>query len=375
MKKVLILTASTGNGHNQAAKCLSKEYEELGYDTKIVDILKSTSKMLDFLISDGYKILANKLPKVYGKLYYTSDRKLYKDTFGPIFYKMCEDKLFKHVVEYEPDVIIGTHAFSVILMSSLKKRNRISCPVISLVTDFKAHYTYVDEYIDAYVTASEYTKEGLIERNVCPSKIYPYGIPVKNEFYSKSHSRNSVFTILIMGGSMGTPEISKVVRNLLENKNKFRIVVVCGNNKTLKKHLESKYLKKGIGKDLKILGYTSEVSKLMDESDILISKPGGMTVSEAIVKEIPMVIPFAIPGQEEENIDFLVKSNAAIYVDRIKNINYYIDRLIEDPEYYMSYKNSIKNIYKYNSANMIVNLSENLIERYCNAVGDFQLSM
>ncbi|MPQ45064.1 glycosyltransferase, partial [Clostridium tarantellae] len=158
----------------------------------------------------------------------------------------------------------------------------------------------------------------------------------------------------------GLNNISCVLEEILKNKNNLNITVVCGNNKDLKKHLEKTYNKIHNNKFINIIGYTTEISKIMEKSDLLISKPGGLTSSEALMTALPMLVPFIIPGQETENIDFLCKNNCAVYVKNLKHINNKITHLINNP-------NILKNM-KLSAIKLAENFSKDNIVELCNNI-------
>lgn len=366
MKKVLILTASTGEGHNAAAKSLEQKYKANGYETYKIDMFKETSKTMNHLIADGYRILASNFPSVYGLIYDVFDHSAFNNRFLKNALVLLKKSLLVEIKEINPDVIIGTHPFAVGLVSSYKRKNEIDSSFISVVTDFKAHYAYVDEQVDAYITGSEYTKKSLIQRNICKEKIFTYGIPIKEEFlkdYSEDVSIRSKFRVLVMGGSMGSKDIAKVVKRLAVESNSYLITVVCGNNKSLKTTLERKYEDEIIMGRLNVLGFTDKVPYLMDNSDVIVTKPGGLTTTEALSKKIPMIIPFAIPGQEMENTEFLVSEGVAFHVDDMNEINKVLDMLVNDKKAFEVMKNNMGKIASSYSLDSIVDLSESLVAK------------
>lgn len=372
MKNVLLLTASTGEGHNQAAESLKDVFVSKGYNTIKFDFLKESDKFLNIFISDGYKLLASSYPKLYGNLYKLSNIKIFNNALLKFHFSRVERKLIDLIITTNPDIIVGTHPFAVSVISDLKDRGIIDIPFISIVTDFKAHYAYIDEHVDAYITGSEYTKQSLLEKNIESNKVFSYGIPIKKDFltndmnFTKTYSE--YFTILLMGGSMGLKSIGKTLERLTLNSNNLKIIVVCGNNHSLKQRLEDKYMDMCFPNiKIEILGYTKEIPKLMEISDVIITKPGGLTVSEAIVKRLPMILPFAIPGQEQENMEFLVKSGAAIKVDDLSNLNPIVNRLIDDPVVLKKMQKNISKLSKNYSLDNIVLLSSKLVERRYNS--------
>lgn len=372
MKNVLLLTASTGEGHNQAAESLKDVFIAKGFNTIKFDFLKESDTFLNIFISDGYKLLASTYPKLYGNLYKMSNIKKFNTALLKMHFSKIENKIIEMINTVKPDIIVGTHPFAVSVVSDLKDKGIIDIPFISIVTDFKAHYAYIDKHVDAYITGSEYTKQSLLEKNIESNKVFSYGIPIKKDFLytnlNVSKAYSDYFTILLMGGSMGLKSIGKILKKLTLNRNNIKVIVVCGSNSSLKKELEDKYSCLEFENiKIDILGYTKEIPKLMEMSNVIITKPGGLTTSEAIVKKLPMIIPFVIPGQEQENMEFLVKSGAAIEVDDLKDLNVIVNRLIDDPVILKRMQQNMSKLSKDYSIDNIVLLSKKLAERNMNA--------
>lgn len=366
MKKVLILTTSTGQGHNQAASSVENSFKKSGYQTIKYDFLAKNSKFLNNLVVYGYEFLASKLPALYGFLYNLSDTKLTNILLKVPFY-LNSRKFFKKANEIQPDLIIASHAFSINILQKYKKLHP-EVPYILIVTDFKAHSTYISKVVDAYITGSNYTKNSLIEKGINSNKIFPIGIPINEKFYTEvtraEELKDDYFNLLLMSGSLGLDAISIVLKKLLKNKNKLRITVVCGKNEHLKNELLN-YCKNNTSsnKKLHILGFTNDVSYLMDYSDMIISKPGGLTVTESIVKNIPLIIPFAIPGQEKENIDFLLNEGYSILLKSIDNLNTTVDYYINNKIELTKLKRKLQTLANTYSIDEIVNIGESLINK------------
>lgn len=234
-------------------------------------------------------------------------------------------------------------------------------PFIQIITDFKPHEMYIDESVDAYITGSEYTKEILIEKGIDKDKIFVYGIPIKKSFLEpKSNYENNEFNLLIMGGSMGLNGIESSTEILLNSNLDFTITVVCGNNEKIKNRLSLKfkeYINKG---KLTVLGFVDNINELMEKSKLIITKPGGLTSTEAISKNLPMIIPFCIPGQEQENTDFLVNNNMAMEIDELEKLPDIIKMLMEDRELYEEMVNSMKQLSQNYSIDKIIELAKDL---------------
>jgi processive 1,2-diacylglycerol beta-glucosyltransferase len=360
VKTVLILTASTGAGHNQAAQNLKNEFEKRSFNVEIVDMFKSTSKRMNILLEDGYMLLATRLPKAYGALYRGSDKRFFNRLFAVNVFLATEIRLKRLIVKLSPDLIVSTHPFGVPIVGNLKRKQKIDIPFIQIVTDFKAHYTYIHPKVDAYITASEFTKDSLVTRGIIENKVFCYGIPTKPVFTQKKirqFSDEKPFELLVMGGSMGLKPMEKAVRTLLESPDKLKLTVVCGHNEQLKNSLEEECAESIATGHLKLLGFVDNIHELMEEADVIISKPGGLTSTEAINKCIPMIIPFAIPGQEQENTTFLVENEMAIEVKNIAELYEHIRALVDQPEYYQRMVNNMLNLSKNYSIDHIMELA------------------
>lgn len=384
-KKVLIMSASTGGGHNRAAKAMKDEIEKKCIDgehitCEIIDSLKLINTTMDKIISSGYEKSAKYTPKAWGGVYKMSDANIVSkhEYKGNLFNTLLASKLKKLLKERKPDLIIGTHPFPMIALSTLKKkypyRNAFNSffvpPLISVLTDYTAHSTYIQDEIDYYIAGDEYVKEVLISESVDGDKIKPYGIPVEKSFLE--HREKSVvleelglapdkFTVLLMGGSFGAGNIKDTLKELLEIDRDFQIIVITGRNETLKEKLEKSLEKHDIDKNISILGFTQDMNDILSAVDIIVSKPGGLTTTECLLKELPMIIPYYIPGQEEENMDFLSNCGAALRTSKKFTISVLLKVLIDNPMRMELLKNNIKSVKKQNTAEDIANLVSNIL--------------
>lgn len=363
MPKVIIFSASTGGGHNQVASVLEKEFRLCGFQAQTLDFLKESSKLLNLVIASAYNQLAQKSANIYGLLYRLSNNEKFDRQLKIMLTKLLTNKIEDIIRLNNPDLIVSTHPIIVNILGSLKASGRMELPVISVITDFDAHHIYFNKFIDAYITPSMYTRNMLINGGISYNRVYPYGIPIKREFWinSKYEDCNRRFTILLMGGSMGHNYIIKSLSSLRDNPNPLKITVVCGNNYHLKKRIQSKFRILPAGKELVIYGYTSKIPELMDQSDVIITKPGGVTISEAIVKNVPIIIPYAIPGQEDENTRILVDNGLAVKADNMKELNELVTTFIKKPFILNELSQNMACISKAYSLDNILRLAENLI--------------
>lgn len=364
MKKVLILTTSTGEGHNQAANSIANTFMKYSYEVITYDFLKSNSKILTNLLVKGYEIAASFFPKTYGFLYNISNTLFITKIISFIFY-FLNKKVYKFIRNSNPDVIVVTHPFAVSITTNIK--NKINIPIITIVTDFKAHGAYISDKVDAYIVGSNETKNNLIEKGILKDRIFVYGIPVKDKFFKEKINLSGIdkgdyFNVLLMGGSMGLKNISQVLKELLNNSCKLRITVVCGKNEELRNNLLKKYNNNIKNKKLHILGFSNDIDVLMDYSDLIISKPGGLTSTEAINKRLPLIIPFVIPGQETENVEVLQANGCAIYLNNLLELNLLVSDLINNPDKLKKIEENMANLSSSYSKDNIVKLADKLIQ-------------
>lgn len=355
--KFLILTASTGGGHNQAANNLKKEIEDSGNIAKVVDIFNYKNDAIkNKIVTKGYDIMATKLPDIYKVFYKFSNNKYFWEIVPKSVF-FAQEKNIKNIIEeYEPEVVISVHPFAVSMVSQIKNKTNHKFFFIQIVTDFMAHYSYINDLVDAYIVGSDYTKKTLIDKNIKEEKIFVLGIPTRKEFQSKSELDDNEFRVMIMGGSMGVKKLEKCVEVLLASDLDIKISTICGSNYKLQQKLCKKFVNEIVSGRLDVYGFTNDISKIMDKSKLLITKPGGLTSTEAINKHIPMLIPFSLPGQEVENTQFLVDSNMAIAIRDINDLPFFIENLINDKKRYKSMIDSMKSLSSRYSIEAIIKL-------------------
>lgn len=370
--RVLIFTASTGGGHKKASAALENYIKHKNPDAQVktVDALKAVGKSFDKMISGGYVFLAKHAPRVYGKMYRQSDKDTKLNSLVDNVTGVASKKLTAVIDEFSPDVIVTTHPFAAEMVSALKKKTGSDIILVSIVTDFAPHKTYIQPFVDYYIVSSNEMKYQLENLGVSGKKIRILGIPVDPIFYSamdKNRLRkemgleNDVPTILMMAGSFGVSDVFDIYEGILSVDKKMQIIIITGNNKKLYNEFEERLQKKGDGgKNTSLNFFVNDVYRYMHASDLLITKPGGLTVTEAIASCLPMAIFKAYPGQEADNEDFLIRSNMAVKLPKGKKCAPVIDRLMSDPEKLESMKTSCANFFKGKAVETIYNLIEEI---------------
>ena len=355
--KILIFYASYGGGHLNAAKSINdyivSNYPN--YDVELIDCMKYVNKTIEKLTTAAYREMAKKAPWAWGKIYSDSQK-------GPLAHlssrsnKIMAIKLLRLLREKQPDVIISTHPFGSQMCSYLKRKNKITAKIATIMTDFSPHDQWLvgHEFTDYFFVANDKMKNYLISKEIDENKIFVTGIPISNRFlkiYNKQEildtynlSENK-FTVLFFGGGefgLGKTKTAEIFESFVQEslKGKIQIIAIAGKNPKMKasfKEIVSKYSVNttttnttDITNNVKILEFTNQVPELMSISDLVVTKPGGLTTSESLASHLPMLIINPIPGQEEENAEFLEDKGIAIWLRKNDDSKIIIENLLAD---------------------------------------------
>ena len=370
--KLLILTASTGGGHKRAAAALEDTIHRLNPDVEVtvVDGLRAIGKMYDTTTVKGYYFLVKNAPKFYGEMYDVTDRENLAYKVVMKLNAAQADKLLEVIEQHDPDVIIMCHAFITAMVSKLKGSGQLNnVKVISLITDYDAHRTYIAPNIDAYVLAEPQMAPKLVEEyGVDESIIYPLGIPTFEKF-SKPGAKEEICrregldphktTLLLMAGSFGVTGVLNIYENIAKGNPDLQMVVITGRNGKLIEKLDEVVDELGSRNRTKLLFFVNNVEDYMHVSDLIVTKPGGLTISESLACHLPMAIYNAYPGQEQYNVNFLLKQNAAICVDE-ENASEEITKLLHDPARLTEMRENCKRLARPNAAADLIKLARQL---------------
>ncbi len=362
MKKALILTASFGGGHNKAANNIKEKLIKRNFIVQEVDLLKEISEKLDNLLVGGYLNIVSKTPELYGLIYKGTNFST-QNIFSKPILNILSTKILPIIEDIKPDVIIGTHVFAIGMIEHIKNKNLYNCPFISIITDYVTHKMYFSDCVDYYIVASEFTKEKMIEDGIKKEKVFAYGIPIDDAFKVRKFSKKEGFNILTIFGTLGMNDFSEYIIPILDISKDIKMTMVCGKNEELKEKLLKKYALFVEEKRLDILGYTQNIAQLMEENQILITKPGGLSVTEAIIKNIPMIIPFFIPGHEQENKNFIVDQEIGVFAPDVESVVKEVKKFYRNRRKIEYMASNMKEIAKTFSIEKIIDLIENIIQR------------
>lgn len=320
--KGLIFSITAGQGHNQTAKVLSEHFNSIGIECKYMDVFEYINPLLSESVSRIYLTSTKSLPKIYGRVYRICEKRPNEEMHGlpKITTNLLAKRLVKMLNEEAPDFIICTHVFAALLVTHLSREIKSNIKTIGIVTDFTIHPYWEDTDLDYYVTASEVLTNQGVKKGLAAEKFKALGIPIDLKFANKLEKSKAFEvlglpernTILVMSGSMGFGDLTEEILALDRIDMDFQIVTICGNNKKLKESIEALKTKKSVY----AYGFVNNVDVFMDAADCIITKPGGLTTSEALAKGLPMIMSNPIPGQEDRNVEFLLNAGAALKVSK-----------------------------------------------------------
>ena len=345
MKKILIFYASFGGGHLSAAKSIEK-YLQKSYNNitvELIDCMKYVNKTIEKISTSAYKEMAKKAPWAWGKIYEGSQK-------GPLAHitskanSFMAIKLLKLLREKNPDIVISTHPFGSQMCSYLKRKGKVNFKIATIMTDFKSHDQWLvgADYTDFFFVSNTDMQKELMQKNIEENKIIVTGIPVREEFLIQ-HNKEQILadldfttakkTILFFGGGefgLGKDMTLNVFECLLSKCPEAQIIAISGRNEVMKNKFESlveQYLR---NQDVRIFEFTDKVAEYMSIANLVVTKPGGLTSSESLVSHLPMVLINPIPGQEEENAEFLESKKVAKWIKKDDDINFILNILVND---------------------------------------------
>ena len=325
MKKILLMYATYGTGHKAIAKYVEDYFKSRNEEIKIknIDLLdyvrlgKTTSKLSNKIILSGNPIL-------WGMIYKFFDSKI--TTFGTyqLVSKFFDSEALKEeIVSFNPDLVISTHFFASTSISRYKKKGYIDSKLVTIITDYQSHELWVQnkKTEDAIIVASKDEKRELVKKGVNPSKIRIYGIPISTKFNSR-FDRNEILKKLSIsgkrpiylffgGGGVGSKTSLPYLKELIKLNLNADIIFVSGHNNTVKRKAQD-LCEEYDAENVRVFGFVTNVPELMSISEAVITKPGGITITECLTLKKPMILINKTAGHEKGNFKYLVHNGYAL---------------------------------------------------------------
>ena len=325
--KILVLYCDTGGGHHTAALAMAEELEKRGHDVTMMDPLILAGKNTAGIVGNSYIKLVQHSPRSFGALYALGEAYEKLPVHSPVYWangrlaEEMEDYLQVHSFE----CIVMTHMFPAQILAHLVQKQCTLPKTILIATDYTCTPFFEETVCDYYgIPASDLEGE-FVSKGIPQEKILNYGIPVRMEFTeveSRAESRKKLGWvegkkyILLSGGSMGAGQLleaAAVLRDFLNVNQEYRLTIICGNNRKLYEQLTERYDSDG---QIDILGYTDKMAVYLKATDIFITKPGGLSSTEAAVCGVPLIHLSPIPGCETSNAEYFANHGMSLYVPK-----------------------------------------------------------
>lgn len=358
--KVLILSGTFGEGHQQVANAVHEAIllRLPDVESVVFDFMALAYSYLYPISHYVYMKGIKKFPSVYG-YFYQKTRKV--SSFSIKLNTVLSPgmgRILKLLQEVQPSVVVSTFPFAAGVMSKLKQYGLINIPTVTIITDYTDHSYWIHPYTDQYIVGSSMVRQALNRQGIADSKISDTGIPIRPKFFQsylweeltvKYRLDSDLPTILVMGGGYGIiGDGLTTFRALNALPQSVQLIIVCGHNEKLRNQVreELKYSKHRIY----LTGYIDYVHELMAISDIMITKPGGITTSEAMAMELPMLLYNPLPGQEQDNAQFLVQAGVAMEAENLVDLCTKLSNLLYDPKLLTNMKENTKRFHMKGSA-------------------------
>jgi len=339
--KVLFFSVSAGGGHNATAYAIARSLEGMGIETRHVDAYRIAGRLMYQTVTKGYLLVSSYLKYGYGAVYRILEHRhgnSYRLSPARLSGRSLAKKFKRVIDEYDPDVVVCTHCFAARILDITKERYGMRAKIVGVVTDFTMHpYWEEAQRFDRLILPCEELLPLAYKKGFTDKQIRSLGIPIHAKFSApidKNEARRilglspDLPTLLVMSGSMGYGNMERVLRRLDQLATPLQTIVVCGTNKKAYARIRRHTWKK----PLLLLGYTENIPLLMDAADLIVSKPGGITTSEALSRRLPMIIVNPIPGHEDRNAAFLTGVGAAVAASRAQPLAKVAEALIAAPD-------------------------------------------
>lgn len=358
-KRILIVTASVGSGHEKAAMAIAEGIRERHADVDIVtvDFMAAATSRINALFKYSYLNMLRFVPNLYEFVYqFTSGKK--KGSFVQNAMASVMSRSIKNLIKkHRPELIICTHPFPADAVSHLSEEWRSKFISAAVITDYSVHPMWICPNMNMYFVASETMKEQLIDDGIRENTIFVTGIPISLQFSKRKEAEEArcqlgidanIPAVVLMGGGLGLGGMDYAINQLESIEKKLQLLVVTGKNSELKSNVES--MMASSHHDVKVWGYTDQVHAMMSCADVLITKPGALTLTEAACLGLPMVLNEPIPGPETDNARFMSENGAAVWLHSGDSLAKTVSRLINNADIRESMGEKARNAVKEDAA-------------------------
>lgn len=370
---ILLFYASYGSGHLSAASAIEQYIKEHypNHKTLKIDCVEYINRSINKISTSAYKNIILKTPLLWGQVYklLKNDAILDITQFSNRF---MAKKIFKLFEDFEPDLVISCHPLGGQITAFLKSHNKTNCKLATVMTDFASHKQWLigKDYTDYFFVSNIEMKTSLISEGIFPNKIYVSGIPISPNFY-KNYDKESIYNslkilknkkniIFFGGGSLGlssSTNVQNILTSLLQATNEsYQIIIISGKNQKLYNEFQKTITNTNHTSNTKLIDFTTQIPELLPITSFVITKPGGLTITECITSNVPVILINPIPGQEKENAQYIVDKKMGIWIKTNKPTPEYFQDILNDNKLIKEIKENQKIYSHLNSTQNICNI-------------------
>ena len=339
-KRVCILTLGVGSGHLRASEAVQRALNDGSepIEAKVMDALSSARRWFHWVYVEPYWWMLRTAPWLWRTLFERRQRFQHRSTAPHwVFRRGCRQVL-QEIKNYAPHLVIVTEIGAAEIAALGRREGWFNAPILAVQTDFHTEPPWVQSEIDVYCVASEEARGQLIGWGVLPNRVLLCGIPVDPAFalpFDKNELKQALGldprrpVVLVMGGGMGPVPMDSVVSSLELCKAPMQVLAVTGHDRNVRHRIE--LLRGRLALNLHLFGWTDNIPELMAVSDLLITKPGGLTAAEALAAGLPMILTHPIPGPEERHVRYLAQHGLALHAKTLQDIPRLASRLLSSP--------------------------------------------
>src|SRR6266446_4225591 len=341
-RRILYLYLTKHYGHYAAAVAIDEAVrrQDSRVESMLLDSFSHANPVLSKVTLKAYLAALKTAPEIWEWMYDNAEFKVRTAKIRELLNRGNSRKLQNILTSFKPDIVVCTQAFACGVLASWKQATGNRRPaLVGVLTDFVAHRYWAHDQVDLYIAPNAATKETLVSQGVPAERVKVTGIPVNHRYlhpapkdavYESLGLKPGLPLILLMGGSLGLGPMKSVIRKLDKLPQPFYIIAITGKNEELKERLERKGQK--LRHPTKIFGFVGNVQDLMDAAEMVVTKPGGITTAECLIKRLPMIIINPIPGQEAKNTEYLLSHRVAVQAEDANDVRLFVDEFLRNPE-------------------------------------------
>ena len=353
----LILTARYGYGHLQVANTLAHKLKQKGFDVIVSDLFGESYPVISNITQSLLIKTFSYGPSFYKLFYYGTD-KLNNKGLSQFSRYLGRKRLLELMDEHHPSFVIST--FPLHSAPFLIKKSKFFIPTYTVITDYCLHPYWINPLIDHYFVAADLIKTTLLKQNIPENKITVSGIPIREEFellidkqtaYQKYQLSPFKKIITILAGALGVLKNVKLLCQFLLSNPDYQLIVICGNNDKLYEKLKPFTVQ--FPQTIRLTGYVESIHEIFAVTDCLITKPGGVTLSEASALQVPLILHQPVPGQETENARYFAQKGAALISNSALTTLEHVQLLTQNKKLARKMRKELKNIYTQYSSTVV----------------------